>query len=105
MSNGERLRCRLSINIRFDRLLPQPEPYEDVRRHVLRVSRSGRNQCIAACRRKCEVRERGEIVTMNQVMSDARMSRLARKNTIQNFSSFFLSCVTLVAGHHPRTDE
>ena len=51
------------------------------------------------------MREGRKIVAMNQVMSDAGVSRLARENTIQDFSRFLLFRVSFVRRHGPGSDE
>src|SRR5215217_4430484 len=105
MSDSESLCGCLGFEIGFNCLRPQAEPYENMRGHVLRVSRCGSNRCIAACSRKSQVREGWIVVSMNEVMSDSGMSWLARENAIQYFRGFFLLRITFVAHHGSGSDE
>ena len=61
--------------IRTNRVLPQAEPREDVRRHVKRVRRVGRDLRVALRGRERQRRELRIVEAVNQVMRDPRVIR------------------------------
>src|ERR1044072_795515 len=105
MSDGERIRCGFGSQMSVDRLLREAEAYENVRRHVLGMSGGWGNRRITARRRKSEVREGWIVVSVNQVMSDARVSRLAREHMVQDCSGFLLSRISFVGRHGTGCDQ
>ena len=76
--------------VRVDRLLPEPEPREDVRRHVERVGRGGRDLRVGARRRQRLGGERRIVEGVDHVVRDARMIRLERKQFVQELRGALL---------------
>ena len=82
----------------FDRFLPEPEPREDVRRHVERVSRGGGDLRVGPRRGQGEGGERGIVEGVDQVVRDARMLRLLLQQAVQDFRGLLLVRVGGVGG-------
>ena len=70
--------------IRRDRLLPHPHHRIDVRRHVARVRDRRRDAGIALGRRDPTVRERREVVGVNDEVRHARMLRILLEQLLQD---------------------
>ena len=90
--------------VRIDRILPQAQPRENVRRHVQGVRRRGRDPGITPRGRKRQNRQLRRIVAVDHVVRDARMVRLLRQNAIQDLGRLFLVGVILIGGGR-RTDQ
>jgi hypothetical protein len=87
-----------------DRLLPQPERGEDVRGHVQRVPRGGREGGVAPRRRQAALSERGEVVGVDEVVHDAGVVRHARVDPLQDRARLQLPGVGLVGEVHGLVD-
>ena len=70
----------------IDRLHPIAHAREDMRRHVQRVRGVRRDIRIAQCRRQPFLRERREIVGVNEIVGHARMVRMLGKLRFENCS-------------------
>jgi hypothetical protein len=82
--------------VRGDRLLPIADAREDVRRHVLRMRRGGRDLGVQVGRLQAFFGDRRIVVEMDQVVRDARMLRLALPDRPEDRRSLELLCVGLV---------
>src|SRR5437899_728332 len=80
-----------------DRLLPEPEADEDVRRHVLRMGARRRDLRVAARRRQGSIPKQGIVVAVDDVVGDARMVRLLSEYFLENLAGLLLVRVRLVS--------
>ena len=67
------LRRRRRARVGRDRILPGADAREDVRGHVQRVRRRGRDARVAARRGQALLRDRRRVVAVDQVVRHARM--------------------------------
>src|SRR5205807_7767861 len=81
---AEAVAQRDSSFVGLDLVIPHAESKKDVRSHVLRVTRFGRNLRIDARGPQAERSVDRVIVTMNQVVNDAGMPRMLWKNLFQH---------------------
>ncbi len=58
-----------------------------MRRHMERMRRRGGNGTIPPCRSKPTLRQRREVITVNQIMQGTRMVWLRREHFLKNRSS------------------
>src|SRR5882762_9473930 len=63
------------FHVRTDGFIPRPNPDEEMRRHVIRMSRSRRNTCVHACGRKASLCQHRVVVAMDDVMYHSGMVR------------------------------
>jgi hypothetical protein len=83
-------------DIRCDRILPEPQPDENVRRHVQCVRETGSNLGIGPCGRHPLRREHRIVIGMDQVVRDSRMIRTRRKYRLEDGRRFSLIAIRLV---------
>ena len=81
-----------------DRLLPVAEPREDVRRHVLRVRRRGRDLRVATRGVEALVGDGREVVAVDQVVGHSRMLGLLGEDLLEDGRGLELVRVRLVVG-------
>ena len=86
------------------RLVPQPEPREDVRRHVERVRRGRRGLGVAAGGRERQAGERRIVEGVNRVVMDSRMLRVRLQEAVQNRGGLLLLGEGPIAGWR-RTEQ
>ena len=73
----------------IDVVLPQSQPAEDVRGHVQRVWGGRRNLRVTARGRQTGRGKLRRVVRVNQIVRDARMVGLRRKQRLQDCRRFF----------------
>ena len=83
-------------DVRVDRLLPHPQAGEDVRGHVQRVRRRGRNLGVRARRRQRHLGEFGVVERVDHVMGDPGMLGFNRQEAIEDRRRLLLPRVGLV---------
>ncbi len=86
------------IEIRGDRLLPQAQPREDVRRHMVRVSRRRGDLGIAPRGAQSPLGELRIVVAVNDVVGGARMIGLGIEHRFEQHSRLELVLEGLVRG-------
>ncbi len=92
------LRDTSRFDVGINRLLPVADAGENVRRHVLRVRRTGGHLGVASRRREPLLGERRRIVKVYQIMRDSRMLRLTRPDFFQDGRPLELIGIGLVGG-------
>src|SRR5437016_2279096 len=80
---AEAVAQRDSSLVGLDLVIPHAESKKDVRSHVLRMIGFGRNLRVDARGPQAERSVDRVVVTMNQVVNDARMPRMLRKNLFE----------------------
>src|ERR1041384_6840496 len=69
------------------------------------MCRSGRDLRVTARCGQCQLGQGGVVVTVDQIMSDARMLRLTREYTIQDLSRLLFPRIGFVLRHHSGGDQ
>ena len=105
MSRVVQLRNPRRLGVGRDRFLPVADAREDMRRHVLRVRRAGRDLGITPGRIEPLLRNRRSVVQVDQIMRHARMVRLALRDRLQDRRAFELLGVSLVGRRRRRVQR
>ena len=91
----------MSGAVRVDRLLPHPEPSEDVRGHVQGMRHVRRDLRVTDRRVQAGLCKLGRIIAVDQIVDDARVIWLLGPNLVEDLRRLALVGVGLVGIRFP----
>ena len=82
--------------VRGDGIVPQPQPREDVRRHVQRMRRIRRDRGVRARRLEAQLGQGRVVHAVNDVVRHAGMVPMAWQQLVENLAALLLPRIRLV---------